>query len=53
MNDEINVNDVVSYIQFLKKERDNLMLQVKDIDNTLGRIKESLINKNESIIKES
>lgn len=47
MNDEMNVNDVVSYIQFLKKERDTLMLQVRDIDATLLKIKESL-GKNET-----
>lgn len=43
MNDEMNVNDVVSYIQYLKKEKESLLLQVKDIDVTLLKIKESLI----------
>jgi hypothetical protein len=51
MNNEIDVNDVITYIQFLKKERSNLMLQVKDIDNTLNRIKESWLDVNEIISK--
>lgn len=42
MNNEIDINDVVSYIQYLKKEKEVLLDQVAIIDTNIQKINKAL-----------
>lgn len=51
MQNEIDINDVVSYIQFLQKEKGLLLGQVQNIDDNLQKIRKA-VKVNEEIIRE-
>lgn len=42
MNNEMDINDVVSYIQYLKKEKEVLLDQVVAIDANIQKINKAL-----------
>ena len=42
MNNEIDINDVVTYIQYLKKEKEILLDQVVAIDTNIQKINKAL-----------
>lgn len=48
----MTVHDVVSYISCLKKEKEDLMRQVKDIDLELQKIRESINVTNKEVTRE-
>lgn len=51
MQNEIEINDVVSYIQFLQKEKELLLSQVQNIDDNLQKIRKA-VKISEEIIRE-
>ena len=51
MQNGIDINDVVSYIQFLQKEKELLLSQVQNIDDNLQKIRNA-VTINEEIIRE-
>lgn len=42
MNNEIDINDVVTYIQYLKKEKEILLDQIVAIDTNIQKINKAL-----------